>query len=151
VRLAPARLTHCMRWLGIARRSLDVALDYANGREAFGETLGELGMTQQKIAESVIDIETSRALIWNCAWRLDRGERAGRESSIAKAHVGEAVVRVVDRAVQICGGTGVSAEAPLARFLNEVRPFRIYDGPTETHYWSIARRELRRRAAGGAA
>ncbi len=147
VRLAPARLTHCMRWLGIARRALDVALDYANEREAFGSKLGELGMTQQKIAESVIDIETSRALIWQCAWRLDQGERAGRESSIAKAHVAEAVVRVVDRAVQICGGTGVSGDAPLARFLNEVRPFRIYDGPTETHYWSIARRELRARAA----
>lgn len=147
VRLSPARLTHCMRWLGIARRALDVALDYASEREAFGATLGDLGMTQQKIAESVIDIETSRALIWKCAWHLDRGDRAGRESSIAKAHVAEAVVRVVDRAVQICGASGVSGETPLARLANEIRPFRIYDGPTETHYWSIARRELRRRAA----
>jgi acyl-CoA dehydrogenase len=72
---------------------------------------------------------------------------------VAKAHVAEAVGRVVDRAVQITGGYGVTAESPLGRFLSEVRPFRIYDGPTETHRWAIARRELRRRqgqAAGGA-
>lgn len=147
VRLAPARLTHCMRWLGAARRALDVALDYANRREAFGAKLGELGMVQERIAQSVIDIETSRMLVWNCAWKLDRGERAGHESSIAKAHTAEAVARVVDRSIQICGALGVSGDAPLARLMNETRPFRIYDGPTETHYWSIARRTLRRRAA----
>lgn len=147
VRLAPARLTHCMRWLGIARRALDLALDRAAEREAFGARLGELGMVQEKIARSVIDLETSRLLILRCAWALDQGRSGGRESSIAKAHVAEAVDRVVDRAVQICGALGVSGDAPLARYLAEVRPFRIYDGPTETHLWSIARRALRERAA----
>jgi acyl-CoA dehydrogenase len=152
VRLAPARLTHCMRWLGAARRALDVALDRAASREAFGGPLGELGMVQERIARSVIDLETSRLLIWRCAWALDRGEPARRESSEAKAHVAEAVGRVVDRAVQICGSLGVSDDAPLARLLAEVRPFRIYDGPTETHHWAIARRALRDRArAAGAA
>jgi acyl-CoA dehydrogenase len=146
VRLAPARLTHCMRWLGMARRALDVALDRANEREAFGAKLGELGMVQAMIADSVIDLETSRALIWRCAWTLDEGHSASRESSIAKAHVAEAVGRVVDRAVQICGSLGVSGDLPLARILAEVRPFRIYDGPTETHKWAIARRALRQRA-----
>jgi acyl-CoA dehydrogenase len=144
VRLAPARLTHCMRWLGIARRALDVALGYASQREAFGGPLGELGMVQRLIAESVIDIETSRGLIWWTAWTLDTGADGRHESSVSKAHVAEAVNRVVDRAVQICGSLGVSGDAVLARYLSEVRPFRIYDGPTETHYWSIARRTLRR-------
>jgi acyl-CoA dehydrogenase len=134
-----------MRWLGIARRALDVACDRAIEREAFGQRLGDLGMVQERIAQSVIDIETSRMLIWRCAWALDRGEPARHESSVAKAHVAEAVGRVVDRAVQICGSLGVSGDLPLARMLAEVRPFRIYDGPTETHHWAIARRALRQR------
>jgi acyl-CoA dehydrogenase len=147
VRLAPARLTHCERWLGAARRAHDFALDYVAGREAFGQPLGELGMVQEKLARSLIDIETSRLLIWRCAWALDRGDSAKHESSVAKAYCAEAVNRVVDNAVQVCGGTGVSGDGPLARLMNEVRPFRIYDGPTETHLWSIARRQLRARAA----
>ena len=146
VRLAPARLTHCMRWLGLARRALDYASDRANTREAFGSRLGELGMVQQMLADSVIDLQTSRLLIWHCAWVLDRGESARHESSIAKAHVAEAVNRVADRAVQICGSLGVSDDIPLARYVSEMRPFRIYDGPTETHKWAIARRLLRDRA-----
>ena len=147
VRLAPARLTHCERWLGAARRAHDFALDYVSGREAFGQPLGELGMVQEKLARSLIDIETSRLLIWRCAWALDRGESGKHESSVAKAYVAEAVNRVVDNAVQVCGATGVSGEGPLARLIDETRPFRIYDGPTETHLWSIARRQLRARAA----
>ena len=146
VRLAPARLTHCMRWLGLARRALDVALDRASEREAFGSRLGELGMVQQLIADSVIDLQTSRMLIWHCAWTIDTGGAARHESSVAKAHVAEAVDRVVDRAAQICGGLGVSGDAPIGRYLAEIRPFRIYDGPTETHKWAIARRALRDRA-----
>ena len=145
VRLAPARLTHCMRWLGIARRALDIALDRALTRQAFGHPLGDLGMIQQLIADSVIDLETSRALVWKAAWALDLGQPGRHETSVAKAHVAEAVGRVVDRAVQITGGFGVTGDSPLARFLSEVRPFRIYDGPTETHRWAIARRELRHR------
>jgi acyl-CoA dehydrogenase len=143
IRLAPARLTHCMRWLGIARRAQDIAVTRAIEREAFGQRLADLGMVQERIALSEIDIETSRALIWRCAWALDDGQRGGRESSIAKAHVAEAVGRVVDRAIQICGSLGISGDLPLARLANEVRPFRIYDGPTETHLWSIARRAVR--------
>ncbi len=147
VRLAPARLTHCERWLGAARRAHDFALDYVAGREAFGGPLGELGMVQEKLARSLIEIETARLLIWRCAWALDRGEPAKHESSVAKAYVAEAVNRVLDDAVQVCGATGVSGEGPLARLIGELRPFRIYDGPTETHLWSIARRALRARAA----
>jgi acyl-CoA dehydrogenase len=102
-------------------------------------------MVQERIALSEIEIETSRLLIWKCAWVLDQGERAGRESSIAKAYVAEAVGRIVDRSAQICGGLGVSGDLPIARLAAEVRPFRVYDGPTETHLWSIARRAVRER------
>jgi acyl-CoA dehydrogenase len=147
VRLAPARLTHCERWLGTARRAFDISLDYVNNREAFGQPLGELGMVQEKIARSVIDIEASRAMIWRCAWALDQGQPAKHESSAAKAFVAEAVNRVVDNAIQVCGATGISGDTLLARMMNELRPFRIYDGPTETHLWSIARRTLRAHAA----
>ena len=151
IRLAPARLTHCMRWLGLARRALDLALDRAAEREAFGAKLGELGMVQQMLADSVIDLETSRLLVWHCAWALDAGRPGRHESSVAKAHVAEAVHRVADRSVQICGSLGVSGDLPLARYLAEIRPFRIYDGPTETHKWAIARRAIRQRAAGRSA
>jgi len=147
VRLAPARLTHCMRWLGIARRSHDIALDRARDREAFGRPLAEHGMVQQLVADSEIDLAASRALIWHAAWLLDRGEQARNETSIAKTFVAEAVGRVVDRSLQVCGSLGVSDDLPLARFLREVRPFRIYDGPSETHRWAIARRAFRRREA----
>jgi acyl-CoA dehydrogenase len=149
VRLAPARLTHCMRWLGAARRAHDFALRRSASREGFGQKLGELGMVQQKIAESELDLETSRLLIWRCAWTLDRGDPARRESSLAKAHVAEATWRVLDRSIQICGALGVSGDGPLARLMNELRPFRIYDGPTEVHLWSIARRAVRRAGADG--
>jgi len=147
VRLAPARLTHCMRWLGAARRAHDFALDRAASREAFGKPLGELGMVQERIAASELDIETSRLLIYRCAWELDQGRPARHESSMAKAYVAEATWRVVDRAIQICGALGVSGDGPLARLMNEMRPFRIYDGPSEAHLWAISRRALRRRAA----
>jgi acyl-CoA dehydrogenase len=145
VRLASGRMTHCMRWLGIARRAHDIAIDYASAREGFGHQLAELGMVQERIALSEIEIETSRLLVWKCAWALDQGQRASRESSIAKAYVAEAVGRILDRSVQMCGGLGVSGD--LARLAAEVRPFRIYDGPTETHLWAIARRAVRERQA----
>ena len=144
VRLAPARLTHCMRWLGIARRSLDIALEHTRDRELFGQRLHDLGLAQQLIADSAIDIEASRALIRQAVRVIDAGGRGGHESSIAKTFVSEAVDRVVDRAIQLCGGLGVTHETPLGRFMNEVRAFRIYDGSAETHRWAIARREARR-------
>lgn len=148
VRLGPARLTHCMRWLGLARRSLDIALDRAGRRELFGGTIDSLGLAQHLIAESVIDIETSDAVITKAAALLHTDPKAGSAmSSVAKVHCSEAIHRVVDRAVQICGGDGVSDGLPLAQFLNEVRPFRVYDGPNETHRWAIARRAAAARAA----
>lgn len=143
VRLGPARLTHCMRWMGIAARALDVVTRHVAEREAFGRALGDHGMVQGMLAESLMDLETSRLLVYRAAWEIDSGGDALHWSSLAKAHVAEAVWRVVDRAVQLCGALGISGDAPLARFLTEIRPFRIYDGPTETHKWSLGRRMVR--------
>jgi acyl-CoA dehydrogenase len=143
IRLGPARMTHCMRWLGAVRRAHDVALSRAAQRSVFGSKLAELGMVQQQIADSEIDFAASRALILHACWELDEGARASQSTAIAKTFVAEAVGRIADRAVQICGGMGVAEDLPLARVLREVRPFRIYDGPSEVHRWSIARRALR--------
>ena len=94
----------------------------------------------------MIDLEASRALIASAAGVLDAGGHGRHETSIAKVFVAEAVHRVIDRAVQLTGGDGVTHDLPLARFLDEARPFRIYDGPSETHRWAIARRASRDRA-----
>jgi acyl-CoA dehydrogenase len=150
IRLAPARLTHCMRWLGIARHAQDIAVRYAANRSAFGSRVGELGMTQMHIADNEIDLAAGRALIREAAWVLDTGASGKRETSIAKTFVAEAVGRIVDRSIQICGGMGVSGDLPLAAYLREVRAFRIYDGPSEVHRWSLARRALRAAEQGGA-
>ncbi|MFD5108215.1 acyl-CoA dehydrogenase family protein [Streptomyces cinereoruber] len=148
VRLGPARLTHCMRWLGLARRAHDIALDRAGKRELFGGPIDTLGLAQHLIAESVIDIETSDAIITKTATLLHSDPKAGSAmSSVAKVHCSEAIFRVIDRAIQICGGDGVSDGLPLAQYLNEVRPFRIYDGSNETHRWAIARRASAGRSA----
>jgi acyl-CoA dehydrogenase len=142
-RLAPARLTHCMRWLGIAQRSQDIAVARAADREAFGHKLGELGMVQQLIADTEIELTASRALVREAAAALDAGADANQLSSITKTFVAEAVWHAVDRSLQVCGALGVSEDLPLGLFLREVRPFRIYDGPSETHRWAIAKRVIR--------
>jgi acyl-CoA dehydrogenase len=147
VRLGPARMTHCMRWLGIARRAQDIAVAHAAERRLFGSRLGELGMVQQLIADNEIDIAASRGLIRQACWELDQGRSAAQSTAIAKTFCAEAIWRTVDRSVQICGALGISGDLLLSRFLREVRPFRIYDGPSETHRWSIARRVLRRHDA----
>ena len=139
VRLAPARLTHCMRWLGAARRAQDVALGYAAKREAFGRPIAEHEGVGFMLADNDMDIRTSRLVIWHTAWLLDQGERAGAESSIAKVVCSEAIWRVADRCVQVLGGQGVTGETVVDRIFREVRGFRIYDGPSEVHRWSLAR------------
>ena len=142
VRLGPARMTHVMRWLGAARRGHDVAVAHAAERQGFGSRLGDLGMIQKMIADNEIDIAATRALLTRACWELDRGEPAANATSIAKTFAAEAIFRIVDRSVQMCGGLGVSGDLPLARLSREVRPFRIYDGPSEVHRWAIAKRAV---------
>jgi len=140
VRLAPARLTHCMRWLGQARRAHDIALDYASRRQAFGKPLAEHEGVGFMLADNDIDLHTARLHIWHTAWLLDQGQQGGFESSRAKVACSEAEWRVVDRCVQILGGQGVTAETPVMRIFMDMRAFRIYDGPSEVHRWSMARK-----------
>ncbi len=142
VRLAPARLTHCMRWLGQARRAHDIATDYARKREAFGKPLGEHEGVGYMLADNDIDLQTARLHIYHTAWLLDQGEKGNFESSRAKVACSEAEWRVVDRCVQILGGQGVTAETIVMRIFMDMRAFRIYDGPSEVHRWSMARKIL---------
>lgn len=151
VRLSPARLTHCMRWLGAARRAHDVALVYARRRQAFGKCLGEHEGVGFMLADNEMDLHTARLAIRHCAWVLDRGGLGLHESSMTKVIASEAIWRIVDRSVQILGGQGVTGETIVARIFADVRAFRIYDGPSEVHRWSIARRILKDMQAEGSA
>jgi len=137
IRLAPARLTHCMRWLGQARRAHDIALDYARERHAFGKPLGEHQGVSFALADNDMDLHTTRLHIWHTAALLDQGERGNFESSRAKVVSSEALWRVVDRCVQILGGRGVTGESVVMRIFTDMRAFRIYDGPSEVHRHSM--------------
>ncbi|HLS79373.1 MAG TPA: acyl-CoA dehydrogenase family protein [Nocardia sp.] len=151
VRLGPARMTHVMRWLGAARRGHDIAVARVAERQGFGSRIGDLGMAQKMIADNEIDIAATRALLVRACWELDQGDHAGNATSIAKTFAAEAIGRIVDNSIQLCGGLGVSDDLPLARLSREVRPFRVYDGPSEVHRWAIAKRAVgaARRAARG--
>jgi acyl-CoA dehydrogenase len=140
VRLVPARLTHCMRWLGAAQRAHDIASEYARRREAFGKRLIDHEGIGFQLADNEIDLHTTRLGVWHTAWLLDQGERASAESSMIKVHASEAVWRVVDRCVQILGGMGVTRDTEVERIFRDIRAFRIYDGPSEVHRWTIARK-----------
>jgi alkylation response protein AidB-like acyl-CoA dehydrogenase len=140
VRLSPARLTHCMRWLGAARRAHDIASAYARTRHAFGKPLGAHEGVGFQLADNEMDIHVARLAIWHCAWVLDQGDLGLHESSRAKVLVSEAVWRVADRCVQILGGQGVTGETVVSRIFTDLRGFRIYDGPSEVHRWSLAKR-----------
>jgi len=146
VRLAPARLTHCMRWLGQARRAHDAASAYARKRQAFGQPLVEHEGVGFMLADNEMDLHVSRLAIWHCAWVLDQGGKGRHESSVAKVLCSEAEWRVVDRSVQILGAAGVSRESIVSRIFTDMRAFRIYDGPSEVHRWSIAKTIGRRSA-----
>ena len=142
VRLGPARMTHVMRWTGAAQRAHEVAVRHVAKRQSFGGRLADQGMIQQMVADNEIDLAATRALLMEACRELDQGGRAAMSTSIAKTFAAEALDRVADRATQMCGGLGVSRDLPVARIARELRPFRIYDGPSEVHRWSIARRAV---------
>jgi alkylation response protein AidB-like acyl-CoA dehydrogenase len=146
VRLAPARLTHCMRWLGSAMRAQEIATDFARRRTAFGKSIGEHEGVSFMLADNAMDIHTAQLTIWHTAWLLDKGERAATESSMAKVICSEAIARVADRSLQILGGLGTTRDTVVERFYRDVRAFRIYDGPSEVHRWALGRRIVQHRA-----
>jgi acyl-CoA dehydrogenase len=139
VRLAPARLTHCMRWLGGACRAHDIALDYARRRTAFGKPIIDHQGIGFMLADNRIDLHASRLMIQQAAWVLDQGGRGSTESSMTKVFVSETLWRVVDRCVQVLGGLGVTRDTVVERIFRDMRAFRIYDGPSEVHRWALAR------------
>lgn len=138
-RLGPARLTHCMRWTGIAQRALEIATEYATRREAFGSTLDGHQAIQWMLADSATELHAGRLMIQHAAWLLENGDKARSETSMAKVHVAETVCRVLDRAIQICGGLGISRDLPLSHWYESARAFRIYDGASEVHRMVVAR------------
>ncbi|MEQ9520180.1 MAG: acyl-CoA dehydrogenase family protein [Parvibaculum sp.] len=140
IRLAPARLSHCMRWHGVATRAQEIATLYACKREAFGKLLIDHEGVGFMLAENKIDLKQSELMIDWCAEALDRGEDGNVESSMTKVAVSEALFRVADRCVQVMGGLGVSGDTIVEQLFREVRAFRIYDGPTEVHKWSLAKK-----------
>ncbi len=140
VRLSPARLSHCMRWLGSTTRAHEIATGYATTRKAFGKLLIDHEGVGFMLAENLIDLQQAALMIDWCAGVLDGGSQATTESSMAKVAVSDALFRVADRCVQVMGGSGVSRDSIVEQVFREVRAFRIYDGPTETHKWSLARK-----------
>ncbi len=143
IRLSPARLSHCMRWLGSCIRANEIATDYACRREAFGKALVDHEGVGFMLAENLIDIKQAELMIDWCADVLDSGELGTAESSMAKVAVSEALMRIADRCVQVMGGTGVTDATIVEQVFREVRAFRIYDGPTEVHKWSLAKKVKR--------
>jgi acyl-CoA dehydrogenase len=148
IRLSPARLSHCMRWLGCCVRANEIATAYACKRHAFGKPLVDHEGVGFMLAENLIDLKQAELMIDWCAKILDGGSLGTAESSMAKVAVSEALMRIADRCVQIMGGTGVSGDTIVEQVFREVRAFRIYDGPTEVHKWSLAKKIKRDYAAG---
>jgi acyl-CoA dehydrogenase len=142
VRLGPARLTHCMRWLGAAQRCHAIAIEHARRRRSFGSAIGEHQGVGFMLADNEIDIHLCRLAIWHAAWLLDQHDHARNETGMVKVFCSEALGRVVDRCVQTLGSIGITRDTVVERIYRDIRPFRIYDGPSEVHRHALARRIL---------
>ncbi len=138
-RLGPARLTHCMRWIGLARRSMEIAREYARERMAFSQRLSDHQGIQWMFAQCALEIEMGWLLTLKSAWLIQNGQDARQQISMAKWHVSETLCRTVDTAIQICGGRGYSRDLPLELFFRDGRAARLADGPSEVHKMVIGR------------
>lgn len=138
-RLAPARLTHCMRWLGLAKRCIEIATEYANRREGFGQRLADRESIQLMLGDLAMRIEIGRILVAKAAWALDRGERAQAEISMAKIQCANVLHDAADRAIQINGARGYSKDTPLEWIYRYARQARLVDGADEVHRMLINR------------
>ena len=145
-RLGPGRVHHCMRLIGIAERSLELMCERARSRTAFGKAVAEQGVVRQWIAEARLAIDQARLLVLKAAWMMDTvgNKAARREIAMIKAAVPQMALTVIDRAIQVHGGAGVSPDFPLAQFWIYARTLRIADGPDEVHLESIAKMELKK-------
>lgn len=142
IRLGIARLTHCMRWLGLAQRSMDIAKSYIVERRNFGQTLAEHEGVQWLLGDAAMQIEIGRLLTMRAAWRLDAGDFARADVSMAKIHVSETLHKVVDTALQLLGARGYSKDTPLEWIYRYARQARIVDGSSEVHKMVLARQYL---------
>jgi acyl-CoA dehydrogenase len=133
IRLGTARLTHCMRWLGLAKRSLEIARAYVAEREGFGIKLAERESVQLKLGEAAMAIETGRMLTMRAAWALDQGSKARKEVSMAKIQVADTLQLAVDTAIQLCGARGYSKDTVLEWIYRYARQARLVDGASEVH------------------
>ena len=138
-RLGPARLTHCMRFSGMAMRALKVARTYISEREAFGSTISEKQHARFEIAERETELQAARALVRQAAEQIAAGEQARLEVSMSKVFTARATQEAVDTALQYCGGNGIGKDLPIADFYESIRAFRIVDGADEVHLRTIAR------------
>ncbi len=139
IRLGPARLTHCMRWLGLARRALTIAIPYVETRENGGRTLASIDSVQAMLADAAMQIDIGRLLTLRAARALDEGSFARREISMAKIVVADALHRAADTAIQLCGARGYSTDTPLEWIYRYARQARLVDGASEVHKGVIAR------------
>jgi acyl-CoA dehydrogenase len=146
-RLVPARLTHCMRWLGLADRALGMCRNYVSRRSSFGRTLAEHQQVQAMIARNAAAIHAGDLMTFHCAWRYEEGgTRAAQAfSSMTKNHVAQLLCQVLDDAIQMHGGLGYSDDLPFARWYRMARAARIADGPDEVHTAVVAREFLAER------
>jgi acyl-CoA dehydrogenase len=139
IRLGTARLTHCMRWLGMSKRALEIARDYVSRRESFGAKLADHEGVQWLLGEAAMAIEIGRLLVMKAAWKLDQGDFARQEVSMAKIQVADTLHKAVDTALQLCGALGYSADTPLEWMYRYARQARLVDGASEVHKMVLAR------------
>ena len=142
-RLGPGRIHHVMRWLGQMQRAFELMCSYSLEREAFGGPLAEKQTVQNWIAESAAEIQACRLMTLQAAHRLDEGDEARVEVSLIKFYAARVLNEVIDRAIQVHGGLGVTDDTPLAVMYRMARAARIYDGADEVHKMVVARRILR--------
>jgi acyl-CoA dehydrogenase len=150
-RLGPGRIHHCMRAIGAAERALELMCRRANARVTFGKPVSTRGQVQDWIAESRIEIEMARLLTMKAAWMMDTvgNKHARTEIAAIKVAAPNVALKVIDRAIQVHGGGGVSDDFPLAMMYAHLRTLRLADGPDEIHKRTIARHELRKHAEEG--
>ena len=139
IRLGMARLTHCMRWLGMARRALEIALPWIRERRAFGRTLAEMESVQDMLGEAAMRIATGRLLVMRAACKIEAGEKAQAEVSMAKIQVADALHHAIDTAIQLLGAKGYSKDTPLEWMYRYARQARLVDGASEVHRMLVAR------------
>jgi acyl-CoA dehydrogenase len=145
IRLGAARLTHCMRWLGLARRALDVAADYVSERRSQGRPLAERESVQVKLGHCAMQVEVGRLLVMKAAALLQRGDFARKEISMAKVQVADTLHLCADTAIQLCGARGYSKDTVLEWIYRYARQARLVDGATEVHQQVLARHFMEER------